>query len=108
MQNHFDDQFSGITEDRYADLLEVVPPIFVSSEYLKPHNSGAKVTGIFAVSEPYSHRRSVICNVCWKETVEAETHCYSRLMEIYTPANVAIIETYSHYYGRNYIAKPVK
>ncbi len=97
-----DTQTKEITEERYNDMMEVLPPIYINPSTVKQEAYSA-----FAVSEAYSHGKSVILTVCWKERQGQAIKFYERLMEVYTPAGKPIDETYGHYYGRSYKAMQV-
>lgn len=99
-------QWKQITEDRYNEMLDVLPPVYIR----KLH--GFEVKGAFACSEPYTHRYYkdeklnkvvcvVVCSVFWRDN---DGNYYEELCELYKADGTPINDTYYHCYTRGNIA----
>lgn len=82
-----------ITEDRYDDMLEVLPPIYIT------HVDGNKVKSGFCVSEPYTHLNNggVVLTTCYK----LDGKYYMCLCAAFKYNDNAIKDTYNAEYTRD-------
>lgn len=87
-----------ITEDRYYEMLGVVPPIYLAKLDDQPVNG-------FAVSEAYDFTfGTVVLSVFYKQ----DDKFYETLATVRTPKGYAINDTYNHQHMRNYLAKTLR
>lgn len=85
-----------ITEQRYYDILEVLPPIYIGYIDGEPIHDG------IACSEPYCIGvLSNVFTVCYKK----EGKYYETLAEVFSSENKPIWNTYEYMFSRGNIAK---